>query len=62
KYTLEVIVGDKRTEKKEKGVNEAVQFYTSKSRLPLEIVVNEVQKDYVIGYLASPKDLVARND
>lgn len=62
KYTVEVIVGDKKTEKKEKGVNEPVQFYTSKSRMPLEIVVNEVQKDYIIGYLSTPKDLVARND
>src|SRR5882724_11221064 len=46
KYTLEVLAGDKKTEKKEKGINEPVQFYISKARLPFEIVVNEVQKDY----------------
>src|SRR6266571_8755504 len=63
KYTLEVLAGDKKTEKKEKSVNEPVQFYISKARLPLEIVVNEVQKDYDIGYLSTPKELVvARND
>jgi len=62
KYTLEVLAGDKKTEKKEKSVNEPVQFYISKARLPLEIVVNEVQKDYVIGYLSTPKELVVRND
>jgi hypothetical protein len=61
KYTLEVLAGDKKTEKKEKSVNEPVQFYTSKTRLPFEIVVNEVQKDYIVGYLSAPKELVARN-
>ena len=62
KYTMEVLAGDKKTEKKEKGINEPVQFYMSKARLPFEIVVNEVQKDYVIGYMSTPKELVARND
>lgn len=63
KYTVEVLAGDKKTEKKEKSINEPVQFYVSKARLPFEIVVNEVQKDYIIGYLSSPKELVvARND
>jgi hypothetical protein len=62
KYTLEVLAGDKKTEKREKGINEPVQFYMSKARLPFEIVVNEVQKDYIIGYMSTPKELVARND
>ncbi len=62
KYTLEVLAGDKKTEKKEKNINEPVQFYISKARRPCELVVNEVQKDYVIGYLSAPKELVARND
>jgi hypothetical protein len=62
KYTLEVLAGDKKTEKKERGINEPVQFYVAKGRQPFEIVVNEVQKDYIAGYLATPKELVARND
>lgn len=63
KFTVEVLAGDKKTEKKERGINEPVQFYVSKVRQPFEIVVNEVQKDYIIGYLATPKELVvARND
>jgi hypothetical protein len=62
KYTLDVLAGDKKTEKKEKNINEPVQFYLSKARRPCELVVNEVQKDYVIGYLSAPKELVARND
>lgn len=61
KYTVEVVADDKRTEKKDKGVNEPVQFYVSKARQPYEIVVNEVKKDLIIGYLAAPKDQIARN-
>jgi len=55
KYTVEITADDKRVEKKDKGVNEPVQFYTSKARQPYEIVVNEVKKDVIVGYLATPK-------
>ncbi|MBL8231560.1 MAG: hypothetical protein JNL98_23895 [Bryobacterales bacterium] len=60
KYTVEVWADDKRTEKKDKGINEPVQFYTSKARIPYEIVINEVKKDQIVGYLATPKVTVAR--
>ena len=60
KYTLEVLAGDKKTEKKEKSINEPVQFYISRARHPFEIVVNEVQKDYIIGYLSVPKEQTTR--
>jgi chromosome segregation ATPase len=62
KYSLEVLAGDKKTEKKEKTINEPVQFYLSRVRLPFEIVVNEVQKDYIVGYLSAPKQLVTHTD
>jgi len=62
KYWLEVLAGDKRTEKKEKTINEPVQFYLSRARLPFEIVVNDVQKDYIAGYLSAPKQLVTRSE
>ncbi len=55
KFTVEVTADDKRVEKKDKGVNEPIQFYTSKARQPYEIVVNEVKKDVIVGYLSSPK-------
>jgi hypothetical protein len=60
KYTLDVLAGDKKTEKKEKSINEPVQFYISKARHPFEIVVNEVQKDYIIGYLSVPRERTTR--
>ncbi len=60
RYTVEVMADDKLTEKKDKNVNEPVQFYTSKARQPYEIVVNQVQKDLIVGYLSTPKEQAAR--
>jgi chromosome segregation ATPase len=55
KYTLELIADDKKVEKKDKNINEPLQFYVAKARTPYEIVVNEIRKDQIIGYLATPK-------
>ncbi len=55
KFTLDVMTDDKRVEKKDKNLNEPVQFYTAAARTPYEVVVNEIRKDQVIGYLAVPK-------
>jgi chromosome segregation ATPase len=60
KYTIEVLADDKTVEKKDKNINEPVQFYTGKAKLPYEIVVNEVKKDVIVGYLATPKVTNAR--
>jgi hypothetical protein len=59
-FTIEVMADDKLTEKRDKNVNEPVQFYTSKAKQPYELVVNQVQKDLVVGYLATPKEQTAR--
>jgi hypothetical protein len=60
KYTVEVMADDKLTEKKDKNINEPVQFYTAKAKQPYELVVNSVQKDMIVGYLATPKDQATR--
>ena len=60
RFTVEVLADDKRIEKKDKTANEPVQFYVAKARQPYEIVVNEVRKDQIVGYLATPKDMVQR--
>jgi chromosome segregation ATPase len=60
RYTVEVMADDKLTEKKDKNVNEPVQFYTSKARQPYEIVVNQIQKDLIVGYLSTPKEQAGR--
>jgi len=56
KFTMDVIADDKRIEKKDKTVNEPVQFYVRGARPPYEIVVFEVSKDRVVGYLSTPKE------
>jgi chromosome segregation ATPase len=60
RYTIEVNADDKLTEKRDKNLNEPVQFYTSKARQPYEIVVNQVQKDMIVGYLSTPKEQSSR--
>ena len=61
RYTVEVMADDKITEKKDRNINEPVQFYTSKGgHIPYELVINQVQKDLIIGYLSIPKEQVAR--
>lgn len=60
RYTIDIVADDKKVEKKDKTVNEPVQFYTSKARQPYEIVVNEVGTDVIVGYLATPKVQAAR--
>jgi len=58
KYTMTVLADDKSIEKKDKTAGEPVQFYVKGSaRLsPYEIVVFEVGKNQITGYLATPKD------
>lgn len=60
KFTIVVIADDKTVEKKDKNVNEPVQFYVARARLPYEIVVNTVSKNQIVGYLATPKVQTAR--
>ncbi|HUA22333.1 MAG TPA: hypothetical protein VMB25_26490 [Bryobacteraceae bacterium] len=61
RYTLEVMADDKKVEKKDKTINEPVQLYVSGGHQPYEIVVNQVKKNEVVGYLAVPKVKPQRN-
>jgi chromosome segregation ATPase len=60
RFTVEVIADDKNVEKRDRTINEPIQFLTSKARQPYEIVVNNVGKDVISGYLATPKVTNAR--
>ena len=56
KYTIAVYSDDKQYEKKDKSLNEPLQFYSGKDPMLFEIVVNNVSaKNTVTGYLSSPK-------
>jgi cell division protein FtsB len=58
KYTVTVIADDKTIEKKDKTSGEPVQFYVKGSArmAPYEIVVFDVGKNQITGYLATPKE------
>ncbi|HVH72378.1 MAG TPA: hypothetical protein VNB49_14885 [Candidatus Dormibacteraeota bacterium] len=58
KYTITVIADDKTIEKRDKTSGEPVQFYVkgSSRMAPYEIVVFDVGKNQITGYLATPKD------
>jgi septal ring factor EnvC (AmiA/AmiB activator) len=60
RFTIQLQADDKTVEKRDRTINEPVQFYVSKFSQPYEIVVNEITKDYIVGYLATPKVELAR--
>jgi chromosome segregation ATPase len=55
RYTLNVSSDDRIIEKKDKGLDEPVQFYTGKDPALYELVVNSIEKNKVSGYLSTPK-------
>jgi chromosome segregation ATPase len=56
RYTIAVYSDDKVYDKKDKSLNEPLQFYSGKDPMLFEIVVNNVsEKNTVTGYLSSPK-------
>ena len=60
KYTLHLIADDRAIEKKDKTANEPVQFYQEGYRQPTEIVVNQIFKDRIVGYVSFPMQRESR--
>lgn len=58
-YTLDVIADDKNIEKKDRSAGEPIQFYVRGARAPYEVVVFDVNKNRISGYLSTPKDNTA---
>jgi hypothetical protein len=58
RYTLMVSADDRNIEKKDKSLDEPVQFYTGKDPVLYEIVVNNISKNQISGYLSTPKGAV----
>jgi len=54
-FTLALYVDDLRLEKKNRAIDEPIYFYTRGTRMPLELVVNQIGKDKVVGYMSVPK-------
>ena len=56
KFTLLVSSDDRNIEKKDRNVDEPIQFYSGKTPALFEIVVNNIGKGTVSGYLSTPKN------
>jgi predicted nucleic acid-binding Zn-ribbon protein len=59
KFTLNVSSDDKTIEKKDKNLDEPIQFYSGKQPALFEVVVNNLSKNQVSGYLSAPKSAPA---
>jgi chromosome segregation ATPase len=55
KFTLNVSSDDRNIEKKDRNLDEPIQFYSGKTPALYELVVNVVDKNTVSGYLSIPK-------
>lgn len=57
KFTLNIYADDKTYEKKDRNVNEPLQFYSGKDPALFEVVINNIGgKNQISGYLSSPKN------
>ena len=55
-FTLNVMADDRTIEKKERTLNEPLQFYTGRDHQLYELVVFTAEKNMVTGYLSTPKN------
>ena len=58
KYSVVILADDNHLEKRDRTVNEPVQFLVGHDQLRYEMVINTVDKDRITGYLSTPKDNV----
>jgi hypothetical protein len=54
-FTVALYVDDLRLERKNRFLDEPIYLYRKGTRAPLELVVNEVGKNKITGYLSAPK-------
>jgi hypothetical protein len=53
-YSIRMLVDDKSVELKDRALNEVVEFYTSRSKYPLRLIVSGIERGQVSGTLAVP--------
>ena len=61
RYSIDVMIDDKVSEKKDKAVNEPIQLMRTGFTQPYEVIVNEIKKDTISGYVSAPKVSQVRN-
>lgn len=54
-FSVALYVDDLRLEKKNRAIDEPIYFYMSGIRVPAELVVNQIGKDKIVGYMSVPK-------
>lgn len=54
-FTVNLFFDDKRTQRRDKAMNEPVYFYVQGASSALELVVNKLSKDTIAGYISTPK-------
>jgi DNA repair exonuclease SbcCD ATPase subunit len=55
RFNLVVSSDDRNIEKKDKTLDEPIQFYSGKDPVLFELVINSIDKNKVSGYLSMPK-------
>ena len=55
RYHVEIVADGHRMNKKRVSINEPIFFYVEGQKKPYEILVNRVDKKFVVGYLSVPK-------
>ena len=55
RYHVEIVADGRRMNKKRVNINEPIFFYVEGQKKPYEILVNRVDKKFVVGYLSVPK-------
>ena len=58
KYSVTIHADDNRIEKKDRTINEPIQFLVGRDQLRYELVIYSVSKDLVRGYVSTPKDRI----
>jgi chromosome segregation ATPase len=56
RFSLKILVDDKELEKKDRLINEPVQYLVGQNHVRYEVVINWVSKNQVGGYMSIPKD------
>lgn len=59
RFTVDIFADDKTYQKKDRNVNEPLQFYSGKTPALYEVVVNSISKNQISGYLSTPKNAPA---
>jgi hypothetical protein len=54
-YNVDLIVDDSKVSKKNVNIYEPIRIYPGGTHRPVELVVNQITKDHVHGYVSAPK-------